>query len=170
MRTTNTLKLVAAIALAMGFTSAQALPPAPVPITATVTVSNDCTIFSGGPSVSFGSYVSGQTTNLDATTNLSATCTSGTPYSIAINGGGHYAAAWAGYRALAGSVSGYLAYGLRVNNQSGAFWGDGTQGGGVYSAVGNGAAQSVIVAARIPSGQTAAGGTYTDLVNATISY
>lgn len=164
MRTTNVLKLVTAIVMALGFTSVQAAS-LPQPFSVSTSVTSTCT-FAAVSNLAFGAYTSNQPLPADASTPVTANCSSGTAYSIGMSPGLYWGSAWAGWRAL-GSNANRLAYSLKVNAQNGAEWGDGAQS---YSAVGTGADQAVLLVGRIPASQSAAAGSYTDSVVATLTY
>ena len=101
--------------------------------------------------------------NIDADTDLDVTCTPGTGYSIAIDGGGAHDP---DNRVLR-SGSNTVGYGLYSNPSRTAPWG--TAPGTVVDGNGNGAAQQLGVYGRIPP-QPAAPGAYTDTVVVTITY
>lgn len=164
MRTTNTLKLVAAVVLALGFAGVQAAS-LPQPFSVSTTVTSTCSFAAVG-NLGFGAYTSNQALPADASTNVTANCSSGTAYSIGMSSGAYWGSAWAGWRAL-GNGANRLAYSLKVNAQNGADWGDGGQ---AYSAVGINADQTVLLVGRIPASQPAAPGSYTDSVVATLIY
>jgi len=171
MRTSNTLKLAVAAALALGYGYVQAVPiSATLPVTSSVT--STCS-FGTGNNLAFGPYVSGQAANVDsATGQVSANCSAGTPYSIAMGNGLNWNLSPFGLnnRALGNGTGGYLAYIMYVNNVGNAQWGDNVNNGAVYSGVGTNVAQLVTVAGRINGGQTAPAGNYTDAVVATLTY
>lgn len=100
--------------------------------------------------------------NIDADTDLSITCTPGTGYAIAIDGGGAHDP---DHRLLR-SGSDTVSYGLYSDAQRTAPWGTSS---GTVSSHGTGAEQQHGVYGRIPP-QPAAAGAYTDTVVVTITY
>lgn len=169
MRTLNTLKLATAIALAAGFSIVQAATLIPAGFGVSTAVTSTCTFGAVG-NLAFAPYTSNQMTNDDATTQVGATCSNGTPYQIALDDGANWGAGFPGTRALANGTGGFLSYFLMMNSVVGAQWGNNIHNGGVYNGVGNNAGQLITVAGRIQFGQPAAPGNYTDSVVATLSY
>lgn len=175
MKNLNTLKIVAAVALAMGLGSAQAVTvPAVGTMAVTSTVAASCSAFTQGSGFAFAPYTNNSATHVDANTTVSATCTLGTPYTMAVSAGANYSAAGGmggGWRNLKNGAS-YLGYGIYQNAAYTTFWGDGVNGGlgTVKSGTGTGAADIHTVYGRIPSGQAAVVGAYADSVVASITY
>lgn len=170
MRTLNTFKLATAIALAVGVAGVQAATLIPAGFGVSTAVTSTCTFGATG-NLAFGPYTSGQLTNVDTTTQVGATCSAGTAYQIALNDGANWGlSTYTSVRALSNGTGGFLAYFLMMNSVAGAQWGDNVHNGGVYSGMGNNAGQLITVAGRIPFGQAAAPGNYTDSVIATLSY
>lgn len=193
MRTLKTLKIVTAIALTLGLATAQGvtiiygntgvgsadplnaaqLMTANSAVVASAVVTATCTAFTTTGAFAFGPYTSGQQANVDATMQVTANCTTGSPYTMYISAGSNYnQSSFTGWRALTNGT-GYLAYAVYVNNPGNALWGDylGSAGlGSGLSAVGTGSPQSYTVAARIPGGQAVPTGNYTDNVVATLVY
>jgi len=173
MKNVNTLKIVAAVALALGFGSAQAgtmTIGGGLAVGSTVTAS--CSAFTSTGGLAFGPYMNNQQANVDTTTTVSATCTTGTGYSIAIGAGtGYNMSTYGNWRSLTNGAS-HLGYAVYVNNVGNALWGDGPNAplGSPLSATGNGIVQPYTVAGRIPGGQAAITGTYADNVTATLTY
>ena len=102
-------------------------------------------------------------TAIDADAPLNITCTAGTDYTIAIDGGG----AEDPEHRLMSSGSNSLRYDLDSNAQHTLAWG--TDEGSTVSAAGTGNEVTLGVYGRIPP-QPAAPGAYTDTVVVTISY
>ena len=133
----------------------------------TASIGGSCTI-SATP-INFGS-----TTNLAAAINatgaLTATCTSGLPYTLALNAGSTTGNTIAARRmSLGGTGPGVVAYQLYRDPGPTNLWGDGSTGG-VHSGSGSGSAQTLTVYGQVPVQAMPAGGTYQDTVTATISY
>lgn len=182
MKNLNTLKIVTAIALTLGFGSAQAatitalgnLMSASSAVGVSAVVTATCNSFTANGQFAFGNYTSGQQANVDSTTTVTANCTTGSAYTMFISAGSNYnQSTWTGLRNLAvAGTTNYLAYFVYVNNPGNALWGDGVNAplGSGLAAVGNGANQTYTVAARIPGGQTAVVGNYTDNLVATLVY
>lgn len=171
MRNLKTLKVLTAIALTLGFANAQA-QTATATLAVGANVAASCSNFTSAGGLAFGAYANSNPTNVDANTTVTANCTNGSAYTIAMSAGSYYnSSSYAGWRALANAGS-RLAYGVWVNNPGGALWGDGLNAplGSVLSGTGNGANQTYTVAGRIPAGQAAIPGAYSDSVTATLTY
>lgn len=105
---------------------------------------------------------------LAATGSISAQCTNGDAYEIALNGGvsGNVAARTM-LRTGGGGAAGYQLYqdaGLTIP------WGDGTGGTSMATGTGSGLAQSITIYGRVPTQTTPAPGNYSDTITATINF
>jgi spore coat protein U-like protein len=106
--------------------------------------------------------------NVDSTSTITATCSSGADYTIALNAG-----IQGGTVALRrmGAGANTLNYTMFTDAGRSSVWGDGTLGTSLFNSSGSGSAQAITVYGRIPSGQTAPStGTYTDTVTVTITF
>ncbi|PXX42098.1 Csu type fimbrial protein [Undibacterium pigrum] len=137
--------------------------------TSTGTLSVSSTVLSAcsvtGASMAFGSYTA---TQIDNSAAISITCTNGTAYNIGMDAGGGSGASTA-VRKMTGSVSGTLNYSLYKDSGRSVVWGN-TVGTDTLLGTGTGAAQSVSVYGRVPSGQIADAGVYSDSVTITLTY
>jgi Spore Coat Protein U domain len=186
MRTLKTLKIVAAIAMTLGFATAQAAITSGAAaalgtgsmVAASVVVPATCNGFITSGTLSFAPYVSGQVANVDATPlTLTANCNVGTVYAIHVSAGSNYGLGpWGGgYRALKATGSAnYLSYGVYYGAiATNVFWGDGVNGslGATHGGTGNGLDQSYTLNARLYSGQAAVEASYGDAtLAATITF
>lgn len=139
-----------------------------------LTVTESCFISATAPTdVDFGTQArTASAVTLDAAGALNVNCTSGTPYTIGLNGGvnttGTVAAPVAGDRRMRrGATTDYLAYELYQNTGRTTFWGNTT--GSWLAGTGTGASVSVPVYGRAVSTNNTAGA-YEDTVTATITY
>lgn len=132
-------------------------------LTIKVTVQEACTI--AGTTLDFGTYTGGQQDALNAQGQLSYNgCATGT-LTIALDGG---AAGDVANRAMTREGGGALAYQLYRNSGRTQLWGSGAEAHQVVLLVpGSGA---VPIYGRIPGGQEAAPGAYTDTVNITMTF
>lgn len=105
--------------------------------------------------------------NVDASTNLSVSCSRSLPYSVALNGG-LTGATDPTQRAMS-KVSERVYYGLYRDAARSQAWGS-TTNVNTYSGTGTGVAQSVPVYGRVPPQTTPSPGTYTDTVVVTLTY
>lgn len=130
-------------------------------LSVTATVQNACAL--NGGTMAFGQYLSGQTTNLDATGQINYANCSGT-LSFELDGGqsGDVNAR----KMLSGSNQ--LTYQLYRNSTRNAIWGTGANAQGLQLL--QPLSGKIDVYGRIPSGQAVPAGTYTDTVNITLTF
>ncbi len=166
--------------LALGFAALAALCPfraqaatATASLNVSIVITASCSINAATltfPPTAGTSLVS---TAVSASTTVSVTCTSGSPYSIAMDNGANAS----GNQRRMISGSNLLNYGLYVDAAHAFPWSTATSStsctvsGDCYLGTGNGAAQSVSIYGLVPTTATApAAGTYTDTVTMTITY
>jgi spore coat protein U-like protein len=130
-----------------------------------------CTVSASG--INFP-YVDGNTV-IYANGSVTANCSTGTSYSIALDGGLHFSAVLGGRRQVSGSAGSSIAYQLSSLSSLGDVWGDGVlfAGGVSIPDIGTGADQvHTVYGAMDPSLNT--GGlvtdVYSDTVNVTVNY
>ncbi|WP_223819707.1 Csu type fimbrial protein [Cupriavidus cauae] len=142
-------------------------PVARFPFTVTANVISDCIITA--TNVDFGTrgLLSADAT---ATGTITARCTNGSPYTLAINAGTSAGASVANRRMQRSGGTEQIGYQLYQNAAYSVPWGDGTTGTSVLSATGTGATQSYTVYGRVPAQQTPVAGTYADTVTVTVTY
>lgn len=116
----------------------------------------------------FGNYTPGTGPDVTANTTVNVTCTNGTDYTIALDGGSiaHDPSA----RAMSAGGSSMLNYGLYTDAAFSTVWGDGIGATATVSGTGDGAAQPTTVYGRIPSGQYVPATTYTDQITVEVTY
>lgn len=118
--------------------------------------------------LSFGTYNPLSITPLTATSSVTATCTNGTAYSLALNSGntGNFL-----NRVLLNGLN-ILSYNLYTSSAYTTIWGDGTSGTSTQSGTGNGIAQPYTVYGRILAAQNAIPSiaAYNDNIVVTITY
>lgn len=127
-------------------------------VPAKCTVSNATLDFGARPVLS---------TNVDASTNLSVSCSRNLPYSVALDGG-LTGATDPTQRAMS-KASERVYYGLYRDSTRTQAWGA-TTNVNTLSGTGSGLAQSVPVYGRVPAQTTPSPGTYTDTVVVTLTY
>jgi spore coat protein U-like protein len=115
--------------------------------------------------LNFGNYDVFSTLNDDITGTVSVNCPSGTAYSISLSSGfGTFAA-----RTMTSGTN-LLNYNLYLDATRLTIWGDGSAGTGIVSGTGTGAAVGSPVYGRIPWGQNAFVGSYSDVVIVTVTF
>ncbi|WP_321933571.1 Csu type fimbrial protein [Burkholderia cenocepacia] len=140
-------------------------PSGTFPFTVTANVVNNCNITA--TNVSFGT-ASVLSKALAATGSITAQCTNGDAWKIALNGGssGNVAAR----QMQRGGGGGVINYGLYTDAGHSTLWGDGTAGSSTATGVGTGTSQVVTVYGSVPAQTTPAPGNYSDTITATISF
>jgi spore coat protein U-like protein len=157
------VRALCAAALLGGAQASMAQSTATFAVTATVLPS--CTVVGGVP-LAFGIVTPG--VQRDGTVTVSATCTVGTPYTLALDAGTGSGATVGLRRMTSGGAT--LDYALYQDVARTTPWGDGTGGTSTRSSSGTGLAQSFTVYGRVPSSAAAAVGVYTDTITVTATY
>ena len=116
----------------------------------------------------FGNYSSTSGTPTDATSTITATCTSGVPYTIAMDAGAGTGGTVA-TRVLA-SGGNTLNYTVYSNTGRTTIWGDGTNSTSTVGGTGGLVPQIYTAYGRIPTGQLSPAGVYLDTVTVTLTY
>lgn len=111
--------------------------------------------------VNFGNYTG---SNLDATGNVSVTCTNAQSYTIALSKGHS-----SDYNRFM-TFNYELYYNLYKDASHVTVWGDGTDGSETVSDTGSSSPQSHTVYGRIPGGQWPDLGSYSDSIVVTVTY
>jgi spore coat protein U-like protein len=135
--------------------------------TVQATISSACLVTAN--LLNFGPYSPTASTALTGQTTINVNCTSGSPFTAALNvgsGGG----AFTGRTLLSGSNT--LTYNLYTNAALTQVWGDGTGSTLTVAGTGSGLLTStpLTVYGSIPISQDKPVGTYTSLITVTISY
>jgi spore coat protein U-like protein len=122
-----------------------------------------CTVSTSG--ISFGNYDVFSTLNDDITGTVNVNCLSGTTYVISLSSGsGTYTS-----RIMTNGAN-ILAYNLFLDPTHLTIWGDGSAGTGTLTGTGTGANTAATVYGRIPAGQNAAVGAYSDVITVTVTF
>ncbi|WP_206956027.1 Csu type fimbrial protein [Trinickia acidisoli] len=136
-----------------------------VTFTASATVINDCNI--NATNVTFAA-TSVTTTALNATGSITAQCTSGDAWRIALNGGSSGSVTAREMQRSGGG--GTISYQLYTNSTHSQIWGDGTSGTTMETGTGTGNSVVLTVYGEVPSQTTPLPGSYSDTITATISF
>jgi len=157
---------VAALSLSMGVAHAV---DATGTLSVTATVVKSCSVT--GNTLAFGSYGGANNATIsqvDGSAAITVACSSGSPYTVALdNGIGSGATAAA--RKMTGGIGGsdLLTYSLYTDTGRSNVWGGAT----TVAGTGNGGTQTLTVYGRIPGSQLAASpGSYTDTVTITVAF
>jgi spore coat protein U-like protein len=125
-------------------------------------VGGTCSV--SGSSLAFGSYLPDQ--NLDSSVGVTVNCTSGTNYQVGLGSGNNIS----GPTRRMSSAQNFLNYFLFQDSARTIAWGNGSALGSKRSGTGTGSNQALTVFGRIPSGQNARVGSYTDVLTITVEY
>jgi spore coat protein U-like protein len=131
-----------------------------------LTIEAECTI--AATDMAFGTTTIVGTA-ATATSALTVQCTEGIDYSIGLDAG-LGPTATIGARQLTGPGGELVTYSLFQDPAFATVWGVTPGVNTVDSAAATGAAETITVYGRVPSGQSAPAGTYTDTITATITY
>ncbi|VWC46991.1 Csu type fimbrial protein [Burkholderia lata] len=135
------------------------------PFSATANVINNCNISATNVSFGTASVLSGA---LAATGSITAQCTNGDAWKVALNGGSSGSVTARQMQRSGGG--GTIGYGLYTDAARSIAWGDGTGGSSTVTGVGTGTSQVVTVYGAVPAQTTPAPGNYSDTITATISF
>jgi len=135
--------------------------------TASAIISASCTVTA--TNLAFGTYTATSATALTGTSTVNVYCTSGTPYTVALNigsGGGTFAA-----RDMANGAN-LMSYNLYTGAAHTTIWGDGTTSTSTVAGTGVGVLTSSpnTVYGNIPIAQDLPPGTYTSTITVTVTY
>ncbi|SEK61340.1 Spore coat protein U (SCPU) domain-containing protein [Roseateles sp. YR242] len=124
-----------------------------------------------GGTLNFGSTIDPLQSSgpIDASTNLSVTCTNTTPYSVALSAGANAGGLNAFSARAMKSGTNSLPYQLYLDAAHSKVWGNGTNSS-VHTGTGTGTQQSLTVYGRLPTVANAVPGDYSDTVTVTITY
>jgi spore coat protein U-like protein len=135
------------------------------PFTASATVINNCNI--SATNVAFPAAVV-LSSALSATGAITAQCTNGDAFRIALNGGS--SANVAARQMQRSGGGGAVNYQLYIDAAYASAWGDGTSGTSMATGTGTGGQQVLTVYGQVPAQTTPAPGSYSDTITATISF
>ncbi len=131
------------------------------------TVLDACSVTAGD--LAFGNVDLLSGTDVDATSSIEVTCSTGTAYDVGI-GPGTADGATTSSRQMGDGDTGALDYALYSDGTRDTNWGDVVDTDTV-AGTGDGGVQTLTVFGRVPSGQTGvAAGAYTDTVTVTVTY
>lgn len=159
---------VAAAAMLLGLASTPgeaAVATGTMAVSATVLTS--CTV-TPGP-LAFGNYDPTSATALDATATITILCTGGTAYTLGLDAGTGSGATITGRKMTVGAGTATLNYTVYNNSGRTTNWGD-TAPNGALTGTATGLPQAITAYGRIPSGQSASAGAYTDTITVTLTY
>ncbi|NGY04417.1 Csu type fimbrial protein [Solimonas terrae] len=105
--------------------------------------------------------------NIDQTSTINITCTSGAPYTVKLNAGANAGTTNdVNTRRMKSSATNYVSYNLYSDSAGGTTW-DNTTG---VTRSGTGSVENITVYGRVPPQTTPPADTYTDTVTVTLTY
>jgi spore coat protein U-like protein len=156
--------VVAAVSLVLFAAAGQPASAQNANLNVTATVEASCTLQGG--TLAFGTYNTTADGPTDSSANITYTCSEGTIITVSLDDGDH--AVGPGSRAMAGPGGASLGYGLYKEDSRTNSWGTGPVDGLTPPATPPGQ-QTLTVYGRIPPGQSAAPGAYSDVVQITLN-
>lgn len=133
------------------------------PFTASATVPASCVITLAND-LAFGSTPGLLTSNRDQTTGFGFTCTGRTPWSVGLDNGMN--SSGSARRMRQAATGNYVGYELYSDSGRGTRWDNAS----VVTGTGTGSPQALVIYGRVPSGQSAPAGNYSDTVTITVTY
>jgi spore coat protein U-like protein len=127
----------------------------------TANIPTSCSV-TAGSDLAFGDYTG---TQIDATTTVSVTCTSGGAYTVGLNDGTHFSSP---NRRMLHDTADFLNYELYKEEARTNRWGN--SGAELVDGTGTGSAQTLTVYGRLPGSQSLIAGAYTDTITVTVTY
>jgi spore coat protein U-like protein len=136
-------------------------------VNATITVTADVltSCFVEADNLNFGNYTGAE---VDLTTSVRATCSTGTPYNVGLSAG-LSSGATVTARKMTGPAAELLNYSLSQDAAHQVNWGN-TIGTDTVPETGTGAVQPLTVYGRIPAGQFLGPGAFTDTITVTLTF
>jgi spore coat protein U-like protein len=165
---TERMVRVAALALVLMTAApmlAEGASPKSTTFNVTLTVQADCTITANALNFGTTGLI---TSNIDQTTTMNLTCSSGTAYNVALDQGS-VSGSTVATRLLGASGSNTVNFALYRDSARTQNWGQ-TVGSDTMSGTGTGAAQALTVYGRVPSQNAPAAGAYSSTITATVTF
>lgn len=157
---------VAAAAIALGVSGANAATPVTATMQVSANVVSACTLNTNP--LNFGNVTTTTTGNTQASATLIVNCSQGVSYSIGIDNGSNFnSSGAANYTRQIASGNNKIPYGIFSDAACSVPW---DNAGNVVSNSGSGQPQPLIVCGILPPINAAAPGVYTDTVNVSINY
>lgn len=136
---------------------------------ALITIQNTCAITTAPTNLNFGAQ-GVLVANVDTTSTIKATCTTGADYDIGLDAGANESSADdVSTRRMTDGSGNYVGYNIYTDAPGGTVWGD-TLNSNTLESTGTGVEQSFTVHGRVPAQATPAAGDYADTVTVTVTY
>lgn len=138
----------------------------PFTFNVSATITKNCTV--SATTIDFGTINGFLTANVDQTTTLQTTCTSGTPYKIGLDNGQNASGTT---RRMIGPPGEYAVYELYRDSGRTQRWGNDTVNGtDTVNDTGNGLAKTNTIYGRVAAQATPAPGSYSDTITVYVTY
>jgi len=136
---------------------------------ALITIQNTCALTTAPTNLNFGTQ-GVLVANVDTTSTLKVTCTTGADYDIGLDAGANESSADdVDTRRMTDGSSHYVGYNMYTTTGRTTVWGD-TVDTNTVGSTGTGAEQSFTVYGRVPAQTTPQAGDYADTVTVTVTY
>ncbi|AXQ28432.1 spore coat U domain-containing protein [Solimonas sp. K1W22B-7] len=136
---------------------------------AQITIQNTCALTTAPTNLSFGTQ-GVLIANVDTTSTIKVTCTTGADYDIGLDAGANESSANdINTRRMTDGSSHYVGYNMYSNAGRTTVWGE-TVDTNTLGSTGTGAEQSFTVYGRVPAQTTPQAGSYADTVTVTVTY
>lgn len=136
---------------------------------AQITITNTCALTTAPTALNFGS-TGVLTGNVDTTSTVKVTCTTGAPYNIGLDAGANPSTASdVTTRRMTDGSSHYVNYSMYTTAGHNSVWGN-TVSTNTVGSTGTGSEQSFTVHGRVPAQTTPQAGDYADTVTVTVTY
>jgi spore coat protein U-like protein len=160
----------ATIGVALAFAGAapmlaEGASPKSTTFTVTLTIQADCAITANPLDFGTTGLI---TSNIDQTTTMNVTCSSGTAYNVGLDAGTTSGSSIAS-RLLGGTGTNTVGYALYRDSARSQNWGN-TVGTDTMSSTGTGSAQTISVYGRVPTQSAPAAGAYSSTITATVTF
>lgn len=156
-------------ALSMTISSSTQAATATSQFQVSATVLDSCLV--AATNLVFGSYAPSSGNVLNATSVVTATCTAGTDYEIALDTGSNGSnSGTITTRAMASESSNYLNYELYLDESRSTVWGDVSSGNTVQNTSALLGVNTHTVYGQIPADQYVPAGLYSDTIQVTVTY
>ncbi len=137
-----------------------------VPFTAVLNYNDSCSL--SATALNFGSQ-GVLNSNVDATNTISVTCTTGTTYTVGLNGGNSGAVNPTLRKMANAGNTEFVTYGIYQNAARSLAWGN-TIGTNTVAGTGSGAVQNLTGYGRVPPQTTPSPQNYSDTITVTVTY
>jgi spore coat protein U-like protein len=165
----NRFQIAASGLLAMAFAAPAMAATVTGNFQAQITIQNTCALTTAPTNLNFGTQ-GVLVANVDTTSTVKVTCTTGADYDIGLDAGANEVTANnVNTRRMTDGSSHYVGYNMYSDSNRTTVWGE-TVDTNTVGSTGTGAEQSFTVYGRVPTQTTPQAGSYADTVVVTVTY